>query len=140
MFLTRSKDARTFRATSRDRMVSKSSGERNLLFPSLFLSFFLPPPLRSYHRSCRPQDRDTISLSPRTRVMPRRNDSALSCIRSNHSLFDVGVTSLYRRRASTPGFAIRITGPRRLFLASWSVVDPSFLAGEAIELAEYIPE
>lgn len=41
------------------------------------------------------QDRDTISLSPRTRVMPLGNDSALSCIRSNHSLLDVGVTSLY---------------------------------------------
>lgn len=59
-------------------------------------SFFFPSLLlRSYHRSCRPPDRDTISLSPRTRVMPRRNDSTLSCIRSGHSLLDVGVTNLY---------------------------------------------
>lgn len=60
-----------------------------------FSFFFLSSLLRSYHRSCRPPDRDTISLSPRTRVMPRRNDSTLSCIRSSHSLLDVDVTSLY---------------------------------------------
>lgn len=69
--------------------IESNGGPRRVRF---FFLFFL---LRSYHRSCRPPDRDTISLSPRTRVMPRWNDSALSCIRSNHSLFDVGVTSLY---------------------------------------------
>lgn len=90
-------------------------GERENFF--FFLS--LPPYHDRYHRSCRPQDRDTISLSPRTRVMPRRNDSALSCIRSHHSLLDVGVTSLYTPSCLTPEFAIRIMGPRGcIFLTS----------------------
>lgn len=97
--------------------------------------FFLSLPLRSYHRSCRPQDRDSISLSPRTRVMPRRNDSALSCIRSNHSLFDVGVTSLYAV-VLDPGVCYSNHGAA-LFLTSYSG-DFSFPSRESLRIAEYI--
>jgi len=67
--------------------------------------------------------------------MPRRNDSALSCIRSNHSLFDVGVTSLYAV-VLDPGVCYS-NHEAALFLTSYSG-DFSFPSRERFRIAEYI--
>jgi len=67
--------------------------------------------------------------------MPRRNDSAPSCIRSNHSLPDVGITSLYAV-VLDPAVCYSNHGSA-LFVASYSWNFSS--SWDNIRIAEYMP-